>query len=183
MIYVDKLSLEVVNGGPYHGAVGFFLALGEKNQKTFSSRDILTEIVNNTNSFALKSPGVIIQDSIPDHDTEVTELASVLRDRGYGVIGYTWGKRKPMWLAYCQWNRVTLSEGAKWLGYTVNEIAMYFDKGEADIEIPKNNAAAHRMLLVEKKTKPQTLFQFLMNQPIAWNIVYPPSRTLSVDLL
>jgi hypothetical protein len=182
-MYYRSLTLEPIHGGPYHGAVAFYLALGDESNKSIGITDLVHEITKQTTDFALKGPGIIIEDSGYDQDQEVMQLVSVLNDRGYSTIAYCLPDRKPIWFSLCSWSRVMLVTGGKWLGYTVNEIAVTLDRNTMHPMISPNNAQAARLLMVARKTKASDILTFIQNSDYGWNVIYPSQGPFQLEFL
>lgn len=182
-MYYRSLTLEPIHGGPYHGAIAFYLALGDDSNKQIGIPELVEEIVTNTSDFALKGPGVIIEDSGYDQDQEIMQLVSVLNDRGYSTIAYCLPTRKPMWFSLCSWSRVMLTSGGKWLGYTVNEIAVVLDRNTMQPVVPPNNQGAARLLIVARKTKASDIMAFMKNSEYGWNVIYPTQGPFQLEFL
>lgn len=182
-MYYRSLTVEPIHGGPYHGAVAFHLVLGDDTNKSIGIPEMINEIITQTNDFALRGVGVVIQDSGYEQDNDIAQLVSVLNDRGYSTIAYCLPNRKPVWFSLCSWSRVLLNSGGKWLGYTVNEIAIVLDRNTQQPAISPNNAKAARLLLVARKTKAADIFAFTRNSDFGWNIIYPSQGPFQLEFL
>ena len=182
-MYYRSLTIEPIHGGPYHGAIAFYLALGDDSNKEIGITNIVQEIVTQTEEFALKGTGVVIEDSGYDQDQDVMQLVSVLNDRGYSTIAYCLPNRKPMWFALCSWSRVMLTTGGNWLGYSVNEIAVTLDRNTMQPVVSPNNQKAARLLMVARKTKASEILTFTRSSDFGWNVIYPSQGPFQLELL
>ena len=170
----------------YHGALCFELVLG--GQLDISVHDAVMLIDNTIIDYGLKTPLILLDGRVPaEFDSEdVLEFATVMRSKGFGLIGKTWGSAYPRWFPVCSYHVAAVGNAA-WMNFPVEEL-QYVPASEdalAEPFIQSCNVAALKVIqLAGKNPRPLTeLFGFVAKAAYCWGILSPAKWEYHITLI